>query len=134
MITSPQELRAVERAAELEPMLVRLESCLTALARAQCADDPADIEQRAAELHRALASVLGPFSQAARNGGVPHPLRERLAICGSQVAAQREALARATAALDRAIDLLLPEQGPASGLYGSGGGSDRSAHSSHLQA
>ncbi|MBL8334898.1 MAG: hypothetical protein JNM08_17430 [Rubrivivax sp.] len=133
MITSPQEMQAVSRAADLEPMLARLEACLTALARAQSSDDSSDIESRAADLHRALASVLGPFAQAARNGGVPHPLRERLAICGSRVAAQREALARATAALDRAIDLLLPEQ-PGSGLYGSGGGADRASHSAHLQA
>jgi hypothetical protein len=42
-----------------------------------------------------------------------------LALASARVAAQRQALARATASLDRAIDVLLPERKPtyaASGL------------------
>ena len=46
-------------------------------------------------------------------------LRRRLALAGAQVAAQRDALARATAALDRAIDVLMPSPGTA--LYSAGG-------------
>jgi hypothetical protein len=42
---------------------------------------------------------------------------------GGRVAAQRESLARATAALDRAIDVLMP--GEPSGLYGASGKSER---------
>jgi hypothetical protein len=38
----------------------------------------------------------------------PLELRRRFALAGAQVAAQRDALARATAALDRAIDALMP--------------------------
>ena len=47
-----------------------------------------------------------------------------LAEAGGQVAAQREALARATASLDRAIDVLIPRSAPAS-LYSSHGASER---------
>lgn len=39
-------------------------------------------------------------------------LRSRLVSASGQVAAQRESLARATAALDRAIDVLLPAWTP----------------------
>ena len=39
---------------------------------------------------------------------MPQVLRHRLALAGGQVAAQREALARATASLDRAIEVLIP--------------------------
>ncbi len=50
------------------------------------------------------------FSDAAKNGPLPPSLRHRLASASGQVAAQRESLARATAALDRAIDVLLPAE------------------------
>ena len=39
----------------------------------------------------------------------PRSLRRRLALTSGQVAAQREAVARASSALDRAIDVLLPD-------------------------
>ena len=57
---------------------------------------------------RAGAARSSQFSDAARDGPVPPALRKRLASASGQVAAQRESLARATAALDRAIDVLLP--------------------------
>jgi hypothetical protein len=46
-------------------------------------------------------------------------LRRRLALASAQVASQRDALARATAALDRAIDVLMPGHGAA--LYSASG-------------
>jgi hypothetical protein len=48
-------------------------------------------------------------------------MRRRLARASAQVASQRETLARATAALDRAIDVLMPESAPVGGLYGARG-------------
>ena len=53
-------------------------------------------------------------------------LRQRLALAGGQVAAQREALARATASLDRAIDVLIPNRAPA-GLYSPAGSPTRAS-------
>jgi hypothetical protein len=50
------------------------------------------------------------FRAAAQRGALPSPLRDRLALASARVAAQRQALARATASLDRAIDVLLPER------------------------
>lgn len=133
MLTSPQEMQALQRVAELEPPLTALEDCLAGLAQALCSNDPQAIEQAASELHRALARAVTQFSQAARQGGVPGVLRQRLALASGQVAAQREALARATAALDRAIDVLLPEHG-SHGVYGAAGGAERRARSGQLQA
>jgi hypothetical protein len=47
-------------------------------------------------------------------------LRERLKLAGGLVASQRESLARATAALDRAMDVLMPRERAAS-VYSAGG-------------
>jgi hypothetical protein len=133
MFTSPEEMKALQRVAELEPPLLALEDCLTGLGQALCSNDAQAIERQASELHRALARAVSQFTQAARQGGVPGPLRHRLALAGGQVAAQREALARATAALDRAIDVLLPDHAGAC-TYGASGGTERLPRSGQLQA
>lgn len=129
MYTSPDEMRALQRVAELEPPLASLEQCLDGLGQALCRNDAAAIELQAAELHRSLARAVDHFTRAARQGGVPAVLRQRLALASGQVAAQREALARATASLDRAIDVLLPEPSAAP-VYGSGLLAERPMHGS----
>ncbi len=81
----------------------------SALGNALRARDPAGIDLHAAELHRALAErrqpVLRRRQERPAAAGAASPPR---AAPSGQVAAQRESLARATAALDRAIDVLLP--------------------------
>ena len=134
MFTSAEELQALQRVAELEPPLATLEGCLGDMAQALCANDAAAIEHQATALHRALAQPVGHFSRAARSGGVPAPLRQRLALASGRVAAQREALARATAALDRAIDVLLPEHHQPPNVYGAAGTADRGLRNGPLQA
>jgi hypothetical protein len=96
---------------QLETPLLRVEQQLSALAVALKNDDARALEAAARELHRALAAAVDHFRSAARQGGVPSALRQRLAVASAQVAAQRESLARATAALDRAIDVLMPSIG-----------------------
>ncbi|HUG24534.1 hypothetical protein [Piscinibacter sp.] len=108
----------------LEDTLAAVESRLASLGEALRARDAAAIDSHATELHRALARAVDHFTHAARSGSVPPTLRRRLARASGQVAAQRESLARATAALDRAIEVLMPRDVP--GLYSSIGGSDRS--------
>jgi hypothetical protein len=108
---------------ELEARLAAVETRLTALGNALRARDATGIDLHAAELHRALASAVSQFSDAARDGPLPPELRNRLASASGQVAAQRESLARATAALDRAIDVLLPRDGLP--LYSPAGAPDR---------
>lgn len=118
-------------APDLEAPLSRVENELAALTVALRTDDAPALERAAADLHRALASAVDQFRQAARRGGVPSPMRQRLALASAQVAAQRESLARATASLDRAIDVLLP---PAMPAYGAAGHTLRASSTGAVQA
>lgn len=106
----------------LEAPLEAVEQRLDALAGALQRQDAQAVDSVAAELHAALAAAVNDFAHAARNGGVPPSLRQRLALAGGRLAAQREAMARATASLDRALDVLLPPTQPAMRrLYGAAG-------------
>jgi hypothetical protein len=107
----------------LEDTLAAVETRLAALGEALRARDVAAIDSHSTELHRALARAVDHFTRAARSGALPPLLRRRLASASGQVAAQRESLARATAALDRAIEVLMPRDTPA--LYSSLGSADR---------
>ncbi len=134
MMIAHDECQAVHRAvAELELPLQNVEDQLIALGVALHRQDADAVDRVAAELHLALASAVDQFGRAARTGGVPPLLRSRLARAGGQVAAQREALARATASLDRAIDVLIP-RAPAANLYSAGGGADRGLQGGALLA
>jgi hypothetical protein len=97
---------------ELEQPLAHVEAQLHALALALRANDAPALEAAAAGLHESLSSAVERFRSAARRGDVPAPLRQRLAIASARVAAQRLSLARATAALDRAIEVLMPSDTP----------------------
>ena len=133
MMSSSSEMQALERAAQaLERPLAELEAALAALSEALRERDASRIETAAGELHRALAGAVDQFGRSTRQGPIPAALRRRLMAAGAQVAAQREILARATASLDRAIDVLLPAQAPA--VYAAGGLADRSAHSGSTHA
>jgi hypothetical protein len=120
--------------APLEAALAAVEGCLASLGDALRARDTGTIDMHAAELHRALASAVEQFAQAARTGRVAPALRDRLAAASGRVAAQRESLARATAALDRAIDILLPAPKAGGGLYSADGGSERSHRGGPISA
>ena len=127
-------LDAPKPAAALEASVDAIELHLQALGAALRDHDAPAIETHAAALHRTLAIAIQRFTHAARlQGGVPQSLRLRLARAGGQVAAQRESLARATAALDRAIDVLMPAPLPTS-LYGQAGQAERNSSSGGLHA
>ena len=127
-MTGTPGLTAPADSPELEARLAAVESRLSALGNALRARDPVAIDLQASELHCALAAAVSHFSDAAKNGPVPAALRERLAQASGQVVAQRESLARATAALDRALDVLLPREG--AGLYSIYGAADRGMYKS----
>jgi hypothetical protein len=96
-------------AGALEAAIGAIEQQLDALGAAMRAHDASAIDTHAQGLQHALVAAVQRVAQAARQpGGVPPALRRRLAQASGQVAAQRESLARATAALDRAIDVLMP--------------------------
>lgn len=118
----------------LEPLLQRVEHRLHELQSALAARDMPCLELHAGELQRALAVAVEQFMQAARRGGVPTDLRQRLARAGAQVAAQRDALARATAAMDRALDVLMPGFGTGPALYSAQGTPEHRPRGASLQA
>lgn len=117
----------------LEASLGQVETELGALGEALRLQDAEATESAATNLHRALALAMDCFGRAARQGALPPHLRRRLALTGGQVAAQREAVARASSALDRAIDILIPDVNPGRppALYGAMGQTLRS-HSAGL--
>jgi hypothetical protein len=118
--------------AELEAVLQRVEQHLDDLQAALGARDMRCIELHAGALQRALAQAVERFMHAARRGTTPLPLRRRLGLASAQVATQRDALARATAALDRAIDVLMP--GGGAPLYSASGAPQHRRSASSLEA
>lgn len=108
----------------LDEVLQRVECHLDELGEALRERDTDGLDLSAVRLHAALARAIDVFAAAAGQGRVPEPLRRRLADASAKVAAHRESLARATAALDRAIDVLLP-QDRTSVPYGANGRRER---------
>jgi hypothetical protein len=126
------EHAATAQNAELEAPLLAIEQCLTDLGEALRERDGDAIELHASALQRALARAVSSFAEAARSGSIPTVLRQRLVLAGGQVAAQREALARATASLDRAIDVLMPNE--RAGLYSAQGTAQRNLRGGMISA
>ncbi|MBL0088383.1 MAG: hypothetical protein IPP87_08745 [Ideonella sp.] len=120
MSKSQPRTNDAEHTIPLDAVIDEVELRLASLANALRERDSDVIESSASELHRALANAVQCFMHVAEHGGVPEPLRRRLARASAMVAAQRESLARATAALDRAIDVLMPMP-PASSFYSANG-------------
>jgi hypothetical protein len=116
----------------LEASLVDVENSLAGLGEALRVRDAVAIDQNATGLQTALTRAVDQFAQAARSGPIPASLRSRLSRASGQVAAQRESLARATAALDRAIDVLIPND--ASSVYSAYGATTRSVRGGMIQA
>ena len=116
---------------ELEGSVARVEACLGDLQTSLRAQDVAALEAASNQLRLALASSVDTFRRAARSQAVPSAMRQRLAAASATIAAQREALARATSSLDRAIDVLLPD---AAASYAASGRSARAGSSGWVSA
>lgn len=131
MLSSPAEQHALRQTSDLESALTAVEARLADLTEALKNHDADATEAASTKLHRALALAVDHSTRAARNGGMPPALRRRLAIAGGKVAALREAIARATASLDKSIEILLPETAAKqSPVYGAQGNPWRGAASS----
>jgi hypothetical protein len=107
---------AADANASLEAVARQLDALGAALAGAG-ADR---LQAETAALQRALAGAIGPLRRHVQAGGTDTLLRRRIAALGAQVAVQRELLARAGAATERALGVLLPAAAPPPG-YGAGG-------------
>ena len=118
--------------AGLEQTLAAVESRLVLLGDALRARDPEAIDHHATELHGALVRAVDCFTLGARQGPAPAARRRRRALARGRGAAPPESLARATAALDRAIDVLIPRDTPA--LYSAVGARERAPLGGSIQA
>jgi TPR repeat protein len=118
---------------ELEQSVTTLEARLAALGEALRVHHAEAVANEADALQRALSAALEHLRRSARAGQLPAQLRQRLAVASGRVAAQRESLARASAALDRAIDVLLPAA-TSRGAYSATGTAERQPHSGMVQA
>lgn len=134
MLSTHPEQAALRDITDLETAVAAVESQLGALGSALQAQDAAATEDAATALHRALVAAVDRFGRTAGRGGVPPAMRRRLAQAGGQVAAQRDAVARATSVLDRAMDVLLPSPSPSAGLYGAHGGTLRGSSHGYAEA
>jgi ABC-type transporter Mla subunit MlaD len=113
----------------LELAISEVEGRLAGLALALREPGSRGVDTAATDLHRALAQALDRFNQ--NRSPISQALRQRLARASAQVAAHRDTLARATAALDRAIDVLLPRD---STVYDASGSAVHAAHTGVLKA
>jgi hypothetical protein len=94
---------------ELEASLCAVEGKLTELTACLAAQNLSTMPLLADELTTALLEAVNQFAKAALKGPVSAKLRQRLICVTGLVATHRDALASATAALDRAIDVLIPQ-------------------------
>jgi hypothetical protein len=131
-VTSTALHTAMPGGAGLEDTLAAVETRLSDLGEALRTRDLVGIDRHAAGLHMALATAVDTFCIAVRSGPVAPALRRRLVTASGQVAAQRESLARATSALDRAIDVLMPRDAPA--CYSAAGENKRASFSGSMRA
>lgn len=99
----------------IAPLLAALESALEGVHQALVQQDSQALEQHS----QAVQGLMSDALAQARDGHLSLPLRQRLAQAGAQMAAHRVSLSRASTALDRAIDVLMPAE--SIGLYGEAG-------------
>lgn len=103
----------------LAALLAELEAALALVQQALSQRDALALEQHAGRVQQLMSLAIAQGKAQSQQGVLQPALRHRLAQAGAQMAAQRELLGRATAALDRAIDVLMPA--PTIGLYGQAG-------------
>jgi hypothetical protein len=108
--------------ARLDPRLDRLDEHLGALSSALQGRDAQALQAAADQ----LVTALDEIAPALREPGALSPAQRRqLAYAVGRIAAHREALARATASVDRAIEILLPGPPAVSATYSASGYSER---------
>lgn len=105
----------------LPPLLDELEAALSLVQQALTQRDALQLELSTSQVQRLMASALA----SARAQPLPAADRQRLAQAGARLAAQRQMLFRATTALDRALETLMPAEISPAGIYGESGRSLR---------
>jgi hypothetical protein len=111
---------------DIDGALQQVQARLAAMADALGQDQAESLAAAAVELQRALEPLR-------RAGRLPPERRRQLAELAADTAAQRESVARASAGLQRAINVLLPGHAPGA-AYAADGSQPRQAHSGWTRA
>ncbi len=112
-------------ASELEVSLAAVELAIATLGHTLTRPDIAAIEAASTTLHDAMRAAMTQFAQVARSGTLPAALRTRFALANGQIAAQREALIRATSLVEQNLEILIPRPVAETSVYSATGASQR---------
>ena len=110
---------------ELEVSLAAVELAIATLGHTLAKPDIAAIEAASSTLHDAMRAAMNSFAQVARRGTMPTALRTRFALANGQIAAQREALFRATSIVEQGLEILIPRQLAETSVYSASGANQR---------
>jgi hypothetical protein len=110
---------------ELEVSLVAVELAIATLGQTLTGQDIAAVEAASTTLHDAMRAAMSQFAQVARRGTMPIALRSRFAMANGQIAAQREALIRATSLVEQNLEILIPRPMAETSVYSATGASQR---------
>ena len=109
----------------LEASLSAVEQAIAALGQTLTQRDIAAVEAASTSLHDAMRAAMTQFAQVARRGTMPMALRTRFALANGQIAAQREALFRATSLVEQNLEILIPRPMAETSVYSASGASQR---------
>ena len=110
---------------ELETSLSSVEHAIATLGESLCRPDIAAIETASTALHDAMRAAMSQFALVARSGAMPAALRTRFALANAQIAAQREALIRASSLVEQNLEILIPRPAAQTSVYSANGASGR---------
>ena len=126
MTTSPSASRPQPSdTSELEASLAAVELAISALGQTLTQRDIAAIEAASTTLHDTMRAAMTQFAQLARRGTMPIALRTRFALANGQIAAQREALFRATSLVEQNLEILIPRPLAETSVYCASGAQQR---------
>ena len=109
----------------LEASLSAVELAIATLGQTLTQRDIAAVEAASTALHDTLRAAMSQFAQVARRGTMPVALRTRFALANAQIAAQREALVRATSLVEQHLEILIPRPLAETSVYSASGASQR---------
>jgi hypothetical protein len=121
---TPSPLNAGSRGKPALHALAHVDEPLVALGRALQGRDAVALQEAAVVLERALERAAPALLEARML--TPAQL-DAMTLAAGRVAAQREAVARATASVERAIGVLVPAATPAASTYCANGYAQRAA-------
>jgi len=105
--------------------LAAVELAIATLGRTLALPDIAAIEAASTALHESMRAAMTQFAQVAKRGTMPLALRTRFAIANGQIAAQREALFRASSLVEQNLEILIPRPMAETSVYSAAGASQR---------